>query len=58
MTTKTAFITQAVLCEDPYCLASFQYIHVHHEKTSFLHRTLLQWSKELAEVLRVSHVHS
>ena len=27
-------------------------------KTSFLHRTLLQWSKELAEVLCVSHVHT
>ena len=55
---KDRLYHQVVLCEDPYCLASFQYIHAHHEKTSFLHRTLLQWSKELAEVLCVSHVHT
>ena len=33
MTTNTAFITQTVLCEAPYCVASLYYIHAQHKKS-------------------------
>jgi len=55
---NTAFVTQIVLCEAPYCLAILYYIYVQHERSLPLHITLLQWSKSLFEVVRVNHVHT
>ena len=34
------------------------FIHVQHEESLLLHITLLQWSRKLAEVLSVNHVHT
>ena len=56
---QTAFIIQTVLFEAPYWLASLYYIHAQHENSlPFIYITLLLWSKELAEVLCVGHVHT
>ena len=44
----------STFCEAPNCIALLYSIHVQHEKAYFLHITLLQWSKELAEVSSVS----
>ena len=58
MTANTAFITQTVLCKAPYRLPSLNLLHhAQHKKAYLLHTTLLQWSKELAKILCVGHVH-